>query len=199
MPLKINVGVARKESKDYNSKGYTLNIEAELPASLIDDANGLADATNRLYQLADDIIDERIRLDRGEHLIKPADHAVDQPRRDEPARTTTASQGNSSASGNGRRASGASTGNARSQSEPASRPHTGSTSSNATGNGGGGRGITQAQLKAIRTIASKQQQDPDALSNEEFGLPVVRLTVRQASDLISLLKGDPASTAGGRR
>jgi hypothetical protein len=197
MPLKINVGVARKESKDYNSKGYSLNIEAELPANLIENANGLADATNRLYQLADDIIDERIRLDRGEHLIKPANHGHDaepqRPAASEPARSNASSRPNSTATGNGQP-----TGQ-RSQQEPVERPAPARTSGGGASGNAPGRGITQAQLKAIRSIASKQQQDPDVISREEFGIPVNQLSIRQASQLIGQLKGESVAAASGGR
>jgi len=185
MPLTINIGLSRKESKDFNSKGYTLNIEAEFPANVIDDPNALAAASNRLYQLADDIIDERIRLDRGENLPKAANH--DAKSAPTPAPKPKAQTARTAVPGTG-----------ATTTTPSNAP----APTNAPSQGNNGkpnhRGVTSAQVKAIETIARRLDQNPDARANDEFGVPVNQLTIRQASELIDLLKGQTNGTAQGQ-
>jgi hypothetical protein len=45
MPVKVNVRLSRKVTEDFQSRGFSLNIEAELPANVIEDPNAMAAAT----------------------------------------------------------------------------------------------------------------------------------------------------------
>ena len=60
MPIQLNVGLSRKLSKDYNSHGFSINVDAELPATAIDDPNEIAERADYLFRLATDILDEQV-------------------------------------------------------------------------------------------------------------------------------------------
>ena len=53
MPLTINVGLNRKTSENYNSKGASINVAAELDQSLLARPHELQGAINELYEQAE--------------------------------------------------------------------------------------------------------------------------------------------------
>lgn len=57
--LKANVGLSRKLSKDYNSTGFTLNLEGEILATTDDPENVIA-RIRELYSLAEEALDQQI-------------------------------------------------------------------------------------------------------------------------------------------
>lgn len=57
--IRANVGVSRKMSKDYNSQGFSLNLDAEIPASL-DDPEAVIERIKELYDLAEEALDRQI-------------------------------------------------------------------------------------------------------------------------------------------
>jgi hypothetical protein len=66
--LKANVGLSRKISRDYNSTGYTVNLEGEIPAP-VDDAQGVLAKVRELFSLAQEALSIEIDRDQGEHAI----------------------------------------------------------------------------------------------------------------------------------
>lgn len=58
MPLCVNVGLNRKASADFQSRGYSINITAELDAALLTRPQELQGAIDNLYAQA------RVALDR---------------------------------------------------------------------------------------------------------------------------------------
>lgn len=144
MPLKVTAGQSRKLTHNYNSQGFNLNIEAELPANAIDDTETLASTANHLFQLVHDLLEEQVR-----------NHS--------PEATTEQTPDNG-----GRRSY-------------RSRPR-------GNGDGNGHRGITAAQSKAIQNMAKRLGYDPETVTHEEFGTPLAKLTIKQASDTIDILK-----------
>ncbi|HSZ56416.1 MAG TPA: hypothetical protein VK797_12185 [Tepidisphaeraceae bacterium] len=65
MPLCINVGLNRKASQDYQSSGASINITAELDATLLSKPQALQEAIDGLYEQA------RVALDRQSPLTPP--------------------------------------------------------------------------------------------------------------------------------
>lgn len=72
--LRANVGVSRKVSRDYQSSGYTVNLDGEIPFAL-DDAAGVLEKIRELFDLAHEAIGREIDRDQGNDAVA---------RRDEP-------------------------------------------------------------------------------------------------------------------
>ena len=75
--LKANVGISRKLSKNYQSTGFTVNIEGELTAAL-SDAKAVIEQVNQLYDLAEEALDQQIERSQAVTAIADRD---DQPER----------------------------------------------------------------------------------------------------------------------
>lgn len=164
MPLTINVGGSRKVSQDYNSRGFSLNIEGELPAEAINDPDRVAESAQHLFQLCDDLLDEQVRQATGQNGAGET-------------KSPTRSRSNGNGNGSGRKAA---TTTRRYEKNDNGRSGNGARAE--------GRGITAAQQRAVTNMAKRLDYDPDAVAHEEFGTPVAELTVKQASGLIDLLK-----------
>ena len=50
--LKVNVGLSRKLSKDYNSEGFSINVEGEVSAA-VNDPQAVVEQVKELYDLAE--------------------------------------------------------------------------------------------------------------------------------------------------
>ena len=87
--LKANVGISRKLSKNYQSTGFTLNIEGELTAA-VSDSEAVIEQVNELYDLAEAALDQQIERSRSVDAISNRD--------DQPARPSQADNGHN---GNG--------------------------------------------------------------------------------------------------
>jgi hypothetical protein len=154
MPTLIKVSLSRKLSKDFQSKGFALEITGELPATAIDDPQAMAQASNHLFQLATDLLDAQIGNGQADQPIAavPATHA-EQTRRAPAATVPTAGNGHQRRNGNG---------------QP--------------------RLITEAQVRALRSMAQKLDDHEDRIAQDEFGVTCSQLTIKQASELIDKLK-----------
>ena len=178
--LKINVGMSRKVTEDYNSKGFSLNIEGELPSDVLSDQKTLTESTNRLFALANLMLDEQVRK-----ATVPAPDI----RTERAGHVGNGNNGN----GNGRTYARAANEGADHQNGDNGHPR------NAPQNGE--RLLTQAQFRAITTMSRKLNQDADELAHGEFGVDkLADLTVKQASKTIDYLKQgiDTAANGGGR-
>lgn len=91
--LKANVGLSRKITRDYNSTGYSVNLDGEILAST-DDAEAVTEKIRELFCLAQEALAQEIDRDQGEDAIG---------RRDEerPAPATKGRNGHASGNGNG--------------------------------------------------------------------------------------------------
>ena len=74
--LRANVGVSRKVSRDYQSTGYTVNLDGEIPFAT-EDSEGVLEKIRELFDLAHEAIGREIERDQGDASIA---------RRDEPAK-----------------------------------------------------------------------------------------------------------------
>lgn len=57
--LRVNVGLSRKISKDYNSTGYSVNLEGEVTAP-VSDPEAVVEQVKELYDLADEALCRQI-------------------------------------------------------------------------------------------------------------------------------------------
>ena len=66
--LKANVGLSRKITRDYNSTGYSVNLDGEILAST-DDAEAVNEKIKELFDLAQEALNREIDRDQGESAI----------------------------------------------------------------------------------------------------------------------------------
>jgi hypothetical protein len=74
--LKVNVGVSRKLSKDFNSTGFTLNLEGEVAATL-DDPEQIAKRIREYFDTAEAALQDQI--DRHQSVDAIASRDAEQP------------------------------------------------------------------------------------------------------------------------
>jgi len=165
--LKINVGLSRKVTQDYNSRGYSLNIEGELPSEVLHDQEALTRSTHRLFQLANLLLDQQVdqaKQSNGQPGNRPEKEHL-YPRE---------GNGNPAHNGNGR--------NFIPKSPTNENNHN-------NGHGQGERKLTQAQGRAIQNMTRKLNLKADQWARDEFGVNTVNeLTVKQASEAIDIFK-----------
>jgi hypothetical protein len=70
--LKANVGLSRKITRDFNSTGYTVNLEGEI-AARADDAEGVLEKVSELFHLAEEALAQELDRDIGEQAIDRRD------------------------------------------------------------------------------------------------------------------------------
>ena len=70
--IKVNVGLSRKLSKDYNSTGFSLNIEGEITAPL-DNPEMVVERIREFYDLAEEALDQQIERHQGDDAIANRD------------------------------------------------------------------------------------------------------------------------------
>jgi hypothetical protein len=183
MPLTVNVGISRKSSVNYQSAGVSINLTAELDQSLLADPPRLQSEIDRIYAQAETALDRKAAHDGVTGVTETAGRIPAAPRR------------NTGTNGHGPNRNG-------SQHEAANGFSNGSTS----GIPHGGphryptRPATESQVRALRSICKRHRLDLDHEAHEEFGLESAeQLDVRQASQLIDLLKGREATGNGRAR
>jgi hypothetical protein len=72
--LRANIGISRKVSRDYQSTGYTVNLDGEIPFAT-DDSEGVLGKIRELFDLAHEALSREIDRDQGDAAVG---------RRDEP-------------------------------------------------------------------------------------------------------------------
>jgi hypothetical protein len=72
--LRANVGLSRKLSKDYNSTGYSINLDGEITAP-VSDPEGVIEQVKELFDLAEETMAQQIDRSQGEAAI--ASHDVE--------------------------------------------------------------------------------------------------------------------------
>lgn len=76
--LRANVGLSRKVSRDYQSTGYTVNLDGEIPFSP-DDAEGVLEKVRELFDLAQEAMNREIDRDQSEMAIGRRDEEPPTP------------------------------------------------------------------------------------------------------------------------
>lgn len=182
--LKVNVGLSRKLSRDYNSTGFSLNLEGEICVSL-DDPETLVEKVKEFYDLAEEALNQQVARYEGEL-------ATTSQTEEKPVRTHSRSNGNSAK-------------------EPASNGKASNQNSSAAANhGGNGKAsnldaATNKQIQYLLNLGKRhgltQIQLEDRIESElgkKAG--VYDLTKREAGDIIDVLSqnGAPAANGNGR-
>ena len=70
--LKANVGLSRKLSENYQSTGFTLNLEGEINATL-DDPESVIERIKELYDVADEALSQQIDRHQSDSAIAARD------------------------------------------------------------------------------------------------------------------------------
>lgn len=112
--LRVNVGLSRKLSRDYNSTGFSINLDGELTAP-ISDPEAVIEQVKELYDLAEEALDRQIERIRSEEAIGSHDEAANgRPQQDQPTSHCPATNGHQNGDGRGQasRASAATNGDA---------------------------------------------------------------------------------------
>lgn len=71
--LRVNVGMSRKVSKDYNSTGFSINLEGEIALSL-DDPQVVVEKIKELYDFAEESLSQQIERHNSEAAIASRDY-----------------------------------------------------------------------------------------------------------------------------
>ena len=144
--LRVNVGLSRKLSKDYNSTGYSINLEGEVTAP-VSDPEAVVEQVKELYDLAEEAL--AVQVDRSQSVDAIASRD-EEPRKQGPPRN-----------GNGSAAT-------RGPAEPRAR-----TSGN--GSRQEGQPATNKQIQYLLSIGKRQRLTTVQLENkiaEIIGQPV---------------------------
>ena len=70
--LKVNVGLSKKLSKDYNSEGFSINVEGEVSAA-VNDPEAVVEQVKELYDLAEEALAQQIERSRSTAAIASRD------------------------------------------------------------------------------------------------------------------------------
>lgn len=174
--LRANVGLSRKVSRDYQSTGYTVNLDGEIPF-LANEPDAVLDKVKELFELAQEAISREIDRDQGEDAIG---------RRDEKSTTPAPKPQNGSNNGNGQ--------------APKTSPNTGAIPRQEATHNNGGNGskpsneeaATNKQVQFLLTMGKRLKLTIPQLKNEiaeVIGRPcgVYDLTKREAGLVLDRL------------
>lgn len=169
--LRVNVGLSRKLSRDYNSTGFSINLDGELTASL-SDPEALIEQVKELYDLAEEALDRQVERTRSEAAIGSRDEEP-QPSR---ARDASARTANNSHRTNGHE-----------------QPNRSKPSSNS------GDAATTKQINYLITIGRRQRlstKQLEAKIEEVLGQPIglYDLGKRDAASVIDALMKEAATS-----
>lgn len=182
--LRVNVGLNRKLTRDYNSTGFSLNLEGELAVAL-DDPETLIEKIKEFYDLAEEALNQQVERYESESAIGSRDEEPAPPKNGRPKnRVAKPSNGHTAVQ----------------PPEPVQPPATNGANHSAPSeaatnkqvqyllNLGKRHGLTPTQLEArVGTILGKQ-------------VTVYDLTKREAGDVIDELSqnGTPVTNGAGR-
>jgi len=93
--LRANVGLSRKFSRDYNSTGYSVNLDGEIPIS-VDDPQAIIEKVRELFSLAQEALAQEIDRDQGEDAIGRRDEERSELKSDTNGNSHADRAGNSS-------------------------------------------------------------------------------------------------------
>ncbi len=110
--LRVNVGLSRKLSKDYNSTGYSVNLDGEVTAA-ISDPEAVIEQVKELFDLAEEALSQQIERANGEAAIASRDQ------QEAAAPPTKPTRRDGSSNGYGQRAAPRNGENSRTDEQPA--------------------------------------------------------------------------------
>lgn len=104
--LRVNVGLSRKVSKDYNSTGFSVNLDGEI-ASPVSDPEAVIEEVKQLYELAEEALDREIERYQSDSALASRDQATETaPRTSPPPVANRNSQPAATPNGNGSHGNG---------------------------------------------------------------------------------------------
>lgn len=185
--LRANVGVSRKITREFQSTGYSVSLDGEVPFGP-DDAEGVLDKVAELFHLAEEAL--RVQIER-DHGSPPAGNRHDAPPPTPPA----------SADGHPKANDGHPKANGRSEPLPMNRPPHAGGQRPAKGATPSPEPATPKQVQYLQTLAKRK-----ALSRDELDAVIARvvgsakevggLTKREAGAVIDhLTQLEPEATA----
>ena len=179
--LKVNVGLSRKLSRDFNSTGFSLNLEGELCVSL-DDPETLVEKVKEFYDLAEEALNQQIARYEGESAIASRDE-------EKPTRSAAKSYATSRAKPVSKAPAPVANGTAATNSKENEKSASGDAATNMQVqyllNLGNRHGLTQIQLEGRI----------EAELGRKTG--VYELTKREAGDIIDVLSQNGTPVANG--
>ena len=166
--IRVNVGLSRKLSKDYNSTGYSINVDGEVTAS-VNHPEAVIEQVKELFDLAEEALAQQIERAHGETSIGNRDA---EPQREPVSQT------------NGTRS--AETGN-QARSNGNGKPST-------NGNGQPDEQATNKQIQFLLSIGKRQglsTADLERKIAETLGqeVGIYDLSKRDAGKVIDVLNG----------
>ena len=162
--LKVNVGLARKLSRDFQSTGFSVNLEGEVCVPL-DDPEGIVEKIKELYDLAEESLNQQVERYEGESAIASRDEAP--PARNDPP-PSRSSNGNGRGNGYGNRSNSTQNGNG----------------SRRNGNDGGFTPASNKQISFMTNLAKRQ-----GLTTPQLRQRVAEIVGREV-DLYDLSKSE---------
>lgn len=78
--LRVNVGLSRKVSKDFNSTGYSINLDGEITAP-VSDSEAVVEQVKEFFDLAEEALDLQIQRSQGDDAMA----SRDEPKAQEPS------------------------------------------------------------------------------------------------------------------
>ncbi len=182
--LKVNVGLSRKLSRDYNSTGFSLNLEGELCVGP-DDPATLIEKVKEFYDLAEEALHQQMERYESESAISSRDETR-QPRTNGQAATAATNLPASNGTANS---------------------HNGNGHTNQNGNGQATNGdvATNKQVQYLLNLGKRQglttiqlEGRIESILGKKVG--VYDLTKREAGGIIDALSqnGAPAANGNGR-
>jgi len=193
--LKVNVGMSRKVSKDYNSTGFSINLEGEVAVSL-DDPQLVVEKIKELYDFAEESLSQQV--ERYDSVSAIASHD------EEPAVNSSRFKSNSEFQNQqpvqskrtpeaiGTSSRGASNGNGSNQSQPRfagnGRPQNSNVSQDIA--------ATNKQLQFMLTLAKRQGMNQAQLETRissmlDKNIGLYDLTKQEANIVITDLNAEP--------
>lgn len=184
--LKVNVGLSRKLSRDYNSTGFSLNLEGELCVGL-DDPEAMIERIKEFYDLAEEALSQQVERYQSDSAIagrdtepRPAGHNGTQSNGSSPPQNGTATE-TSHQNGNGQNGNGQHGGN---------------------GQSANGNAATNKQVQFLLNLAKRHgltTQQLEGRIEELIGrkVGVYQLTKQEAGQVIDVLNQNGTATANG--
>lgn len=174
--LKVNVGLSRKLSRDYNSTGFSLNLEGEVGLNL-DDPDAMIEKIKEFYDLADEALSQQIERYQSDSAIASRDEEPP------PAAASTCER-----SSNG-------TGSGRPATAKAANRRNGKTAQASA------EAATNKQIQYLLNIGKRQGLTPKQLENrieQVFSrqIGVYELTKREAGEFIDILTQNGNGSSG---
>lgn len=144
--LRVNVGLSRKLSRDYNSSGFSVNLDGEITAP-VSDPEAVIEQAKELFDLAEEALD--LQVERHQSVTAIASH--DEERQPQPP---------AGQNSNGRNGGNSSSSPCRANSE---RPQTSRQSGN--GNGHEVDPATNKQIQFLLRLGQQQRMSKKQLED----------------------------------